>query len=203
MSERVKITGLFGSGEHAVGDVVIDELVQAGKLPRDFEFRLFAILDKETRIKVGTQDVLAALGYGEPSGNSYITDELPNCMYLDTFAELRPILQAVDEDYHRLYDLECVAHDNGKPDFHAVHAWEIYVDHLDADLSERIHGLSRDVSTHKQRGKLMYRLGQVVIKDSALLEIYNDPQQLPGHGKVKQRLLYDLLLDNHPQLEAK
>jgi hypothetical protein len=202
MSEVVKIPGVLGVSSE-IEDAVIGELVSRQLLPSDFYFRLLSV-EPDTRESIAGKDVLKALGYGEGSGNNYLTQDLPDCTFVPGPAPIKPILEQLEDDYHRLYDLRNVTDQLGLEQHIALQSWAMYTKALNPGLFDRLHLPSdvyyRSEAGNSRRYQYKFMLGRVVIKDSALLDIYNGNREVVGHGPVRQRLLHYLLLDNHPDL---
>lgn len=199
-NEVVRVEGLSALWPDEPLTSIMEALSADGKLPADFQFRLLMVDDKE-RASVATQDILAAMGYGEPSGNSYLTDELSDCVWMGYYTRNVPAtLRTLPVDYYKRSDLIRVTGGLTKP--HVAHAaWDIYVRQLDPELYR--HATKPDVddgSKARYMQRCRANLGKVVIRDSALLDLYHRDQPLEGHGGVKRGLLRYLLLDNHPEL---
>ena len=183
MTEYVHVpTSLTGITDE-IARFTIEMLVEQGKLPPDFEFRALAI-DSQDRGKIALQDIMAGLGRGEPTGNPYLTEELLDCVQI--FAggtkSVHEILTEVAVDYHELSTLCDIAYYNNIPETQARQAWLQYIKCFDPN----------------RRGS--FSLQSIIIRDSALMQVYENPQLIKGHGPLRLRLLGALLRDNHPDI---
>lgn len=206
MSEFVHVpTSLWGIRDD-IADTVLEMLAEQGKLPYDFEFRALAIDDSEARQQIALQDIRAALGIGEPSGHCYMTQELPDCVSVPVGGtkSRTAILREISTDYHQLRTLLHIADDQQVGSYHGYQAWAGYIRFLDPEKYARLQQIKAPGSQRGSFSKLYNfrsNLGNVVIRDSGLMPIYNNPRLIPGHGPIKQDLLRILLQDNHPEIE--
>ena len=208
MSEYVNVpTSLWGI-QGDIADATMQLLVKQGKLPGDFEFRALAIEDDEadTRGSVALQDILAAMGRGEPTHHPYLTQELPDCVqiYAGGTKSVRKILSEIDTEYHQLGTLLNIASDSEIQRHHAYQAWFQYIKFLDPKRYDRYKAILEPGPMRGSLSKqwnLRHALGTTIIRDSALMPIYENPKLVPGHGPIKQGLLRILLQDNHPEIE--
>lgn len=204
MAEFVDLPASMFYVSNDIAELTLKHLVQQGKLPADFLFRALDI-DSEQREAITVQDVGAAMGLNEPSGHPYLTQELPACVHVPIGGtkSLRQILSEVETDYHRLGTLVGIAEDEGVEDHIAYQAWLSYIKYLDPRKYKILKGI-REPGQERGSFSKMYNfinyMGHIVIRDSALLPIYEEPKLIPGHGPVKQGLLRILLQDNHPEL---
>lgn len=206
MSELVHVPVSLWGIRDDIAEAALAMLVKQGKLPADFEFRSLAIEDSKERQRIALQDIHAAFGTGEPSGHPYITQELPDCVSVPVgqTKSRTAILREIDTDYHQLGTLFTIADDQRIKDYHCYQAWAAYVKFLDP---EKYAKLQKIKEPGPQRGSFskMYNftsnLGEIVIRDSGLIPIYENPKLIPGHGPIKQGLLRILLQDNHPEIE--
>jgi|GEM_PF-4978533 len=201
-NEIVRVEGLAALWPEEPITSVMEALAAEHKLPADFQFRLF-MLDEEERATVATQDILAAMGHGEGSGHSYLTDELPDCMWMGYYTRnINHILGTLSVDYYKRSDLAHVGSEI-TPRHVARSAWDIYVKQLDPELHQRLTAPDvHDDSKARYVNRCIANLGKVIIRDEALLDLYHSEESLEGHGNVKRELLHYLLLDNHPELGA-
>jgi hypothetical protein len=205
MSEFVSVPASLWGIKQDVADMAMQALVRQGKLPADFEFRVLAIQDSDERRQIALQDIGAALGNGEPSGHPYMTQELPDCMSVPTGGtkSLFAILKEIDVDYHQLDTLLDIADDLEVKTYHGYQAWAGYVKFLDPARYARLQEIREPGPQRGSFSKLYnYQSGllNIIIRDSALMPIYEDPALIPGHGPIKQGLLHALLQDNHPEI---
>jgi hypothetical protein len=206
MSEYVHVpTSLWGL-QGDIASVALEVLAAQGKLPNDFEFRALTIQDVKERHEIALQDVRAALGIGEPSGHPYMTQELPDCITVPIGGtkSRTEILREVSCDYHQLGTLLGIAEDSAVRRYHGYQSWAGYLKFLDP---QKYAALQRIKEPGPRQGSFSkgynYKnsLLDVVIKDSALVPIYENPDLIPGHGPIKQGILRILLQDNHPEIE--
>ena len=206
MSEYVHVpTSLWGI-HHDIAIAALAMLAQQGNLPADFEFIALAIEGQEDRQQIALQDVCAALGVKNPSGHPYLTQELPDCVTVSVGGtkSRTDILREVSVDYHQLGTLLGIADEQEIALYHGYQAWAGYVKFLDprkyASLQKtREPGLQR--SSFSKVNNFKSGLLDIVIRDSALIPIYENPKLVPGHGSIKQKLLSLLIQDNHPWIE--
>lgn len=207
MSEYIHVPrSLWGiSGD--ISRTALKHLISIDRLPADFEFRALAIEDQQQRYEIALQDIRHAFGMGEPSGHPYLTQQLPDCMVVPTAStkSLKEILTEVNEDYHRLGTLLRIADYLNTDKYHAYQAWAGYIKYLAPTMYSGIEAIKQP---GPQRGSFSKdynfksRLLDVVIKDSALMPIYDDANLINGHGPIKHEMLRLLLADNHPEIEA-
>lgn len=208
MPERTELINIPGSVLlFNLGDVVMDNLVADGKLPHDFQFRLLGV-NQEERPGVATADIMQALGYGEGSGHSYLTDPLPDCAVIPGFHDtspLRPLLSSLDEDYHSLGSLYRVAENMNVMSYIATQSWALYFRLLSPQLYHTVitkpyEDQRGGIKVSKMTKGSQWVLSRTIIKDAALLQIYNEEIDFPHRTLQRQRLLHYLLADNHPEL---
>lgn len=204
MAEFVNLPASLFYIDGDIAELTLKHLVKQGKLPADFLFRALDI-DSEQRAEVTLQDVGAAMGLNEPSGLPYLTQDLPACVFVPVGGtkSLQEILTEIETDYHCLGTLLDIADDEGVQDHIAYQAWASYIKFLAPNKYEILKGI-REPGPQRGSFSKMFNfvnyMGHIVIRDSALLPIYEEPKLVPGHGPVKQGLLRILLQDNHPEL---
>lgn len=203
--EMIKVRGALGGGVDAdIADHLLRQLVEQGKLPADFQFRLLGVADWKERNALILQDIKALMGEGEPSGHPYLTGPLPDVVSIPNTDPKRPVLAALDEDYHMLYDFLGIAENFQVAPHYASSAWADYINILNPSLASRLLEIRdpeapRSTFLSKER-QYWGAVGRVVIKDVALMGIYHS--RLRGHGPLRHEMLKELLLDNHPELLA-
>jgi hypothetical protein len=200
MAEVIHIPSILKAN---LGEIVAGALVEQERLPADFYFRSLA-LDPERRDVIITQDVLAALNLGEPSGAaaSYLHDPLPDCVYVPDDVNGTKLLQSLDVDYHRLYDLKSVAKNSNIQSHLADQLWEQLVGILSPRQASLLQELRKPQERRLDAGmgrrwQVMHRLSRIVMRDDALVKIYSEPPK--GFGPARRTLLRYLLADNHPE----
>ncbi len=206
MSEFVSVPMSLWGIRSEIADASLSTLVDQGKLPADFEFRALAIEDDKERQRIALQDIKAALGAGEPSEHPYLTQELPDCVtvYAGGTKTRTEILRDIDVDYHQLGTLLHIAEEEGVQRYHGYQAWAGYIKHLDPAKYTKLEGIMEpgpQRGSFSKRHNFQHRLASTVIRDSALMPIYENPTVIPGHGPVKRGLLRLLLQDNHLDLQ--
>lgn len=194
-----------------IGEQLLSRLVGEGKLPADVQFRLLGILDHDERRRVGIQEVLAALGYDEPSGSAVMSEPLPVAVYLP-FEKPQIILQSVDADYYLRGHLLGVAANTEQKLALARRAWTSYVRFLAPDIYEYTTNRIEDaVQTSKERvtssahnrwftRQQSFMMSKVALRADQLRRIHDEPEAIMGHGPVQQETLRLMLLDSYPDL---
>jgi hypothetical protein len=205
MPEMIEIRGALGGGvDGDIAGVLLQRLVEEGKLPADFQFRLLGISDWRERNALILQDIKALMGEGEPTNHPYLTGPLPDAVIVNSNNPKRPILAALSEDYHMYADFGRIAEGMKIAPHYATSTWADYVGIINPELAAQLLEV-RD--PRGPRAQLMSKeaqywnaVRQVVIKDVALMGIYHSRPR--GHGPMRQEMLKELLLDNHPELLA-
>jgi hypothetical protein len=202
MTEFVSVPASLSAASGDILDGVLRTLVEQDALPADIQFRALAIPEQQ-RGSVVAQDILAAMGRGEPSGHPYLNNPLPDCVFIPGVKPVANIIRELDVDYHQLGTLQYLA---GRLGLHASiprSAWLMYVTHIDAVRGQELANILEPGQEPRVFGKkniLATALGRTIIRDSALYEIYQTPSAIRGHGPERQELLRHLLVDDHLEL---
>lgn len=198
---------LWGIGGD-IAEASLTALVRGGLLPPDFAFRALVIENSRERQRIALQDIRAVLGLGdEPSGHPYLTQELPDCIAVPVgpTKSRKAILRGIETDYHILGTLLDLAEEQCDPISEGYNAWAGYIKYLDPERYERIaHFKAPGSQRHSFNKEYCFRraLHEVVIRDSALMPIFENPGLIPNHGPktIKYKLLRTLLADNHGEI---
>lgn len=196
MPERISVHGSIGYGTMAVGSDLVDILIEQKTLPYDFEFRALGI-DEDLRTKVIAKDVLAAVGIGEPSGDKYLLDPLPDCVAVPLISERERIMENVDDTYYSFSDFRKVGSEDGALPKIINSTWVSYVEEFNHSLYEYFKLADRLAKTKD----LTAKLNRVIIRDEPLYRRYQSREQYLGSSVIQRRLLHGLLVTNHPDLE--
>lgn len=199
MTERLKVTGSLGFGTMEISDKLIDRLIEDGELPYDFEFRSLAI-EYDSRSEVVAADVLSKIGYSEPSGKTYLTGPLPDCVLIPSGDEQVQILENLSEDYYRFADLQRVGAKLGAAKRTTYNVWASYIKELNPALYGKLQLTEPQETKGDPVKKFIYGIGRVVLRDEPLHERYESNERLLGATVIERRLLHYMLLDNHLEL---
>lgn len=207
MSEYVHVPISLWGIRDGIAEATMTVLVDQGKLPADFEFRALTIDDSNERQQIALQDVRAALKLGKPTEHPYLTQALPNCVVVPVAQSKTrtAILREISTDYHQLGTLLHIADDQQVERSHGYQAWAAYVKFLNPEkyvALQQIRELGPQRGTFSRLHNYRSYLGDIVIRDSGLMPIYENPKLITKHGPVKQGLLRLLLQDNHPEIEV-
>lgn len=177
-----------------LGDAVMEKLCRDGRLPHDVKIKASFTEDSSESL---TRAVLAAIA-DEPLPG-FVNEPLPQSMILrpnDYRLAIRPILRALDDDYHILHDLIKVSEGLDVQKWCAKHIWVAAA--LQANPS--VFKILEDSNIDPLRHGWLYA---TIISDSALYETYRGFEDHPITARVGRRAMTAvgyLLIDNHPEL---
>lgn len=202
MWERKKrsFVDIYTPEKHGLDDVVLDELVKTGKLPRDILFQLQSV-DEDDREAALESAVLSAMR-GEKLPE-FAQGQYPDAAWIPQ----RPAsyLPGINEDYHALVNYQDLARGVDLQDWRAEQAWHRFICEVRPELAEQMTAFAED--RRKGSGARALYIGslyQTVIKDEALLSVHESLgeneglRKALGHKAVSA--LGYLLADNHPDL---
>jgi hypothetical protein len=202
MAELVSVPAYLYGRSGDILDDVMRVLAEQGALPADIQFRAL-VIDEKHRVDIVKQDVLAAIGHGEPSGHPYLTDPLPDCVFVPGVKPVADVIGELDFNYHRLGTLQLLAKKIGLHASIPRSAWHMYITHVDPARGQELASIRAPGQERRAFNKnyvYAMALGRIIIRDSALFEIYQTPSAIGGHGPQRQELLRHLFVDDHPEL---
>ena len=202
MWERKKrsFVDIYTPEKNGLDDVVLDELVKTGKLPRDILFQLQTV-DEDDREAALEQAVLCAMR--SEALPLFATGRYPDAAWIPN----RPAsyLPDIDEDYHALVDYREVARGVDLQDWRAEQAWHRFICEIRPELAEQMTAFAEDRRKGSgARALYISSLYRTVIKDEALLGVHESLEEKEGLRKALGHkavsALGYLLADNHPDL---
>jgi len=199
MSEKISVKGAIGFDAISIGSTLVDELIDEGKLPHDFEFRALG-LDQAERSAIVRKDIFAALGRGKLSGDQYLDGPLPDCVFIPYDEERTSILKRVDDVYYQASDLRRAGKHEGAALSRTYRVWAGFVERLNPCLYDYFELADVKDSTGKISRDAARNLNGIVIRDEPLLEHYRTFTHSLGTAAIEYRLLHFMLLENHMEL---
>lgn len=195
---------IYTPAKFHLDDLVLDELVQTGKLPRDILFRLQGVNEDDREAALEAAVLNAMRGHEPPS---FVTAPYPDAVWVpfDHETRLSSHLSKVDADYHALPSYRKIAVSVDLQEWRAEQAWHRFVCEVRPELAEQMTAFAED--RRKGSGaKQLYRsaLYWTVIKDEALLDVYEATKEREELRKVLGQkavsALGYMLAQNHPEL---